>query len=121
MDLSVVKGNEAHRAKADVASLAATPADLEEGLHQLAQEWIRAHMRGEIVSCLLVWVGDARREQAIGDGLRVHVGEAVGVQVVDECRLERLHESGQRPLVGLDGERSLDAVADVRAVSQWFR
>ena len=74
------------------ACLAAPPADLEEGLHQLAQEGVRAHVGGEVVGRLPVRVGDARREQAVGDGLRVHVGEAVGVEVVDQRRLERLHE-----------------------------
>ena len=68
------------------ARLAAPPADLEEGLHQLAQEGVRAHVGGEVVGRLLVRVGDARREQAVGDGLRVHVGEAVGVEVVDQRR-----------------------------------
>ncbi len=94
------------------ARLAAPPADLEEGLHQLAQEGIGAHVGGEVVGRLLVRVGDARREQAVGDGLRVHVGEAVGVEVVDQRLLERLHELGERAVVGLDGERGLDAVAD---------
>jgi hypothetical protein len=89
------------------------PADLEEGLHQLAQEGIRAHVGGDIVDRLLVRVGDARREQAVGNGLRVHVGEAVGVEVVDERLLERLHQLGERALVGLDGERGLESIADV--------
>jgi hypothetical protein len=39
---------------------------------------------GEVVGRLPCAVGDARREQAVGDGLRVHVGEAVGVEVVDQ-------------------------------------
>ena len=68
--------------------------------------------RGEVVGRLLVRVGDARREQAVGDGLRVHVGEAVGVEVVDQRLLERLHELRERAALGLDGERGLDAVAD---------
>ena len=94
------------------ARLAAPPADLEEGLHQLAQERVGAHVGGEVVGRLLVRVGDARREQAVGDGLRVHVGEAVGVEVVDQRLLERLHQLGERARLGLDGERGLDAVAD---------
>ena len=57
-------------------------------------------------------VGDAGREQAVGDGLGVHVGEAGLVQVVDECGLERLHELGERAGLGLDGERRPDTVAD---------
>ena len=39
----------------------------------------------------------------LGDGLRLHVGEAVGVEVVDQRRLERIHRLGERPLLGLDG------------------
>ena len=73
------------------ACLPAPSADLEEGLHQLAQEGVRAHVGSEVVSRLLVRVSDTRREQAVGDGLRVHVGEPVGVEVVNQRRLECLH------------------------------
>src|SRR5439155_123352 len=59
------------------------------------REGVGAHVGGEVVGRLLVRVGDARREQAVGDGLGIHVGEAVGVEVVDQCFLERLHELGQ--------------------------
>ena len=94
------------------ASLAAPPADLQEGLHQLAQEGVGAHVSSEVIRRPPLRVRDARREQAVGDGLRVHVGEAVGVEVVDQRLLERLHELGERAGLGLDGERGLNTVAD---------
>ena len=61
-------------------------------------------MGSEVVGRLLLRVGDARREQAIGDGLRIHICEAVGVEVVDQRLLERLHELGERANLGLDGQ-----------------
>ena len=36
------------------------------------------------------------------------------VEIVNQRRLEGLHELRERTLVGLDGERGLDAVADAR-------
>ena len=94
------------------AGLAAAPAHVEEGLHQLLQERVRPHVGGEVVGRAPRGVGDAGREQAVGDGLGVHVGEAGLVQVVDERGLERLHELGERAGLGLDGERRPDTVAD---------
>ncbi len=94
------------------ARLAAPPAHLEEGFHQLAQEGVSAHVAGEVVGRPLVRVSDARREKTVCDGLRVHVGEAVNVEVVDECLLKRLHQFCERAAFGLDGERRLGAVAD---------
>ena len=69
-------------------------------------------MGGEVVGRAPSGVGDAGREQAVGDGLGVHVGKAGLVQVVEERGLERLHELGKRAGLGLDGERRPDAVAD---------
>jgi hypothetical protein len=57
--------------------------------HQLAKERGRAHMRREIPLRLPMWIDDPRRQQAVGDGLRVHVG-----------------------LLGLERERGCDSVAD---------
>ena len=69
-------------------------------------------MGGEVVGGAPRGIGDAGREQAVGDGLGVHVGEAALVEVVDERGLERLHELGEPAGLGLDGERRPDAVAD---------
>ena len=69
-------------------------------------------MGGEVVGGAPRGIGDAGREQAVGDGLGVHVGEAGLVQVVDERGLERLHELGEWPGLGLDGQRRPGAVAD---------
>ena len=69
-------------------------------------------MGGEVVGRAPRGVGNAGREQAVGDGLGVHVGEAGLVQVVDERGLERLHELGELAGLGLDGERRPNAVAD---------
>ena len=55
---------------------AAPPAHAQEGLHQLPEERVSPHVGGEVIGCLLVRVGDARGQQAVGDGLGVHVGEA---------------------------------------------
>ena len=66
------------------AGLAAASAHAQEDLHQLPEERVRPHVGGEVVGGAPPGVGDARREQAIGNGLGVHVGEAGLVQVVDE-------------------------------------
>jgi hypothetical protein len=92
--------------------LAASPADLEEGLHQLPEERVRPHVGREVVGGPAPRVRDAGRQQPVGDGLRIHVGKAVCIKVADEHRLERLHELGQRAALALDGERRLDAVSD---------
>ena len=57
-------------------------------------------------------VGHASREQAVGDGLGVHIGEAAGVEVVDQRLAERLHQAGDRPVLRLDGEDRADPVAN---------
>ena len=62
-------------------------------------------MGGEVVGRAPHGVGDTGREQTIGDGLGVHVGEAGLVQVLDKGRLERLHEFGEWPGLSLDGQR----------------
>ena len=46
----------------------------------------------QVVRCLPLRVRDAGREQPVGDRLGVHVGEPVGVEVVDERLPERLHQ-----------------------------
>ena len=58
------------------------------------------------------WDRDAGREQPVGDGLRVHVGEAVSVEVVDQRLLERLHELRERPTVVSIARAPRDPVAD---------
>ena len=105
---------DAHLVEVDAwpAGFAAASAHPQEGFHQLPEERVRPHVGGEIVGGAPRGVGDAGREQAVGDGLRVHVGEAGLVQVVDERGLERLHELVEPPGLGLDGERGPDAVAD---------
>ena len=70
-------------------------------------------MASEVVGRLLRRIGDARREQPVGDGLRVHVGEAACVEIMDQSLLERLHELGQRTLLGLDDECCIDAITNV--------
>ena len=84
----------------------------EEGFHQVAQEGIGAHVRREAVGRLAVRVGDAHRQQAVSDGLRVHVGKAVHVQVVQERGLECLHELGERSGLRLYRQRRTRAVTD---------
>ncbi len=69
-------------------------------------------MRGEVVGPASGGVGDPGRQQPVGDGLGVHVGEFDLVQVVDEGGLERLQELGERPGFVLDGQRRQCAVAD---------
>ena len=54
------------------AGLAAATAHAQEGLHQLPEERVRPHVCGEVVGGAPLGVGDAGREQAIGDGLGVH-------------------------------------------------
>ena len=97
---------------ARAAGFAAASAHAQEGLHQLPEERVRPHVGGEVVGGAPRGVGDAGREQAVGDGLSVHVGEAGLVQVVDERGPERLHELGERPGLGLDGHCRPDAVTD---------
>ena len=94
------------------AGLAAASTHPQEGLHQLTEERVRPHVSGEVVGGAPPGVGDARGEQAVGDGLGVHVGEAGLVQVVDKRGPERLHEFGERPRLGLNGQRRPDAVTD---------
>jgi len=102
------------------ARLAAPPADLEEGLHQLAQKGVRLHMGCEIVGRLLVRIGDARREQAVGDGLRIHVREAVGIEVMHQRRLECLHEAGEQAFISLDREcRGPTRPAELKGPWRW--
>ena len=84
----------------------------EEGFHQVAQEGVGAHVRREAVGRLAVRVGDARREQAVRNGLGVHVRESVRVQVVQKRGLECLHESGKRAGRRLDLQNRFRAVAD---------
>ena len=88
------------------------PADLEERLHQVAEQWVRAHVTREIVDRLLVRVGDARGEQAVGDRLGIHICKGVSIQVMHERFLECLHELSDTPVLGFDGECGLDAVTD---------
>src|SRR3989304_3264345 len=74
------------------------PPPLRKGSITSRREGVGGRVGGEVVGRLLGRVGDARREQAVSDGLRVHVGEAVGVEVVDQRLLERLHQPGERTL-----------------------
>ena len=50
--------------------------------------------------------------QTVGNGLGVHVGETARVHVVDERSAKGLQKRGERPGLGLDGERGSDAVVD---------
>ena len=51
------------------AGFAAASAHAQEGLHQLPEERVRPHVGGEVVGGAPRGVGDAGREQAVGDGL----------------------------------------------------
>ena len=51
-------------------------------------------------------------KQAVGDGLGIHVGEALLVQIVDKRATKRLHERRERAGLVLDRECRPDAVAD---------
>ena len=97
----------------DPASLATLPpADLHEGVQQRAQKRAGMHVAGEVVRRLAPRIGYTGREQAVGDGLGVHVGEVVGAQVVQQCLPERLHQLGDRPSCRLDGEHGAHLTAD---------
>ena len=69
-------------------------------------------MAREVIRCLLLGVGNAGRQQSVRDRLGIHVGEAVGIQVVDERFLKGRHQRRQRPALGLDSERGLGSVTD---------
>ena len=88
-------------------------ADVEEGFHQLLEERVRHGGLGRKgIGGIGPEVCDASREQAVGDGLGIHVGKAIDVEVVDQCFLEGLHQLRDSPLVSLDCEDGLDPVAD---------
>ena len=54
---------------------------MQEGLHQLLEERVGdRNMRRDVVGGVVRRMRDARRKQAVGDGLRVHVREVVGVR-----------------------------------------
>ena len=69
-------------------------------------------MTGEVVCRFSFRVGDTCGEQTVGYGLGVHVGEAVGVQIVHQCFLKCLHQLADATILGLNGESGLNAIAD---------
>ena len=104
---------DAHLVEVDTRAdgFASASARAQEGLHQLAKERVRAHVGGEVVGGAPGGVCDPGREQAVGDGLGIHVGETGLIQVMDERSLECLHELGEGPGFALDVQRCSDAVA----------
>jgi hypothetical protein len=85
-----------------------------EGLHQLPQERVgdRDHVRHVFRHHRVTGARDPRGEEAVGDRLRVHVGEVVVGQVVDQRFLKGLHQLAQRAAFGFYFERGIDAAAD---------
>ena len=88
------------------------PADLQEGVEQRAQKRAGMHVAGKVVRRRAPGIGYAGREQAVGNGLGVHVGEVVGAQIVQQRLPERLHQPGDRPARRLDGEDVAHPAAD---------
>ena len=87
-------------------------ADLQERVQNVAQKRTGVYVTGEIAGGCASRIGYARREQAVGDGLGVHVGEVINAQIVQQRLPKRLHQLGDRPARRLDGEHGADAVAD---------
>jgi len=96
-------------------------AHAEEGLEHFLQERIRdrhhvgdvlGDERGAVASLAHLGARDGGGEQAVGDGLRVGVGEGFLGEVVDEGGLEGGEEFHQRAALGLRGEQRACGVAD---------
>ncbi len=94
-------------------NLATPPADVEKSLHKFLEERVRNRdLRGQVVGCIGLRVGDPSRKQAVRNRLGVHVSEAIGIEIVDQGILECLHEPCQRATLRLDPESRLDTVAN---------
>ena len=87
------------------------PARAQEGLHQLAKERVRPHVGSEVIGRAPSGVCDPGREQAVRDGLGIHVSETGLIQVMHERSLKCLHELGKRPGFALDVQRGSYAVS----------
>ena len=87
-------------------------ADLQERVQQIAQKRAGVDVACQIACGRPPRIGDTSGEQAVGDGLSVHVGEVVSAQVVQQRLPERLHQPGDLPARRLDGEHGADAAAD---------
>ena len=84
-----------------------------ERFHQLLEERIRD--RNQVRQRLgldRIRVRDARRQQPVGDRLRIHVGELILGQIVDQRRLEPRHQGPQRPVLGFELEQLVGALPD---------
>jgi len=90
-------------------------------LEHLAQERVGdRHQVGDvfcqqdraIASAVHVGAGDSGGEQAVGDGLRVGVGEVRFAQVVDQGGLEGFVQAAQRAVFGFVGHQCGRRVAD---------
>ena len=87
-------------------------ADFQERVQKVTQEWTGVYVVGEIAGGCAAGIGYARREQAVGDGLGIHVGEVINAQIVQQSFPKCLHQLGDRPARRLDGEHGADAAAN---------
>ena len=92
--------------------VALAPANAQEGVQKRAQKRAGMHVTGQIVGGRTLRIGYTSGEQAVGDGLGVHVGEAISAQIVQQRLSECLHQLGDRPARRLDGEHRADPVTD---------
>ena len=91
---------------------AGASADLQKRVQQIAQKRTGVDVAGQIACGRPPRIGDTSGEQAVGDGLGVHVGEVVSAQVVQQRLPKCLHQPGDLPARRLDGEHGAHAAAD---------